>query len=212
MLKIEYTEFKQFVLDNSHQAHVNEVSIGQGVLLFVEHDGLHIATEIATSDTATMTDYTDTLKPPFKSEKKKSVKVDSQVPFDSKELPDGKKIYKRKHGIKGVTIAAEATHDFVYTVPYVSCKITDVEIIGGREDDEVDFFILDTDAGTVSGVPSYPLNQFGFDVQIMDGKHREHSNYDADLFQGLKIQVTYKNNSTTSTVKPKVNLTLHEVK
>ena len=131
--------------------------------------------------------------------------------FASKELHDGSKLYKRKHGVKGSSIPANSSGSVIFTAPYTLCKLTDVEVLKGREGDEVDFFILDTALGTVSGIPNFPLNQFGFDVQITKDKHSEHSDYDADLFSGLQIMFQYYNNND-SAVKPVFNITLHEVK
>lgn len=131
--------------------------------------------------------------------------------FAAKVLPDGSKLYKRKHGVKGDSIPANSSGSVTFTVPYAVCKLTDVEVMKGKEGDEVDFFILDTALGTVSSIPNFPLNQFGFDVQITKDKHSEHSEYDADLFAGLQLMFQYYNNNDTA-VKPNFNITLHEVK
>jgi len=140
------------------------------------------------------------------------VKIVSNLPpFADKVLVTGEKLYKRKHGFKMDAIPANSSASAIFIIPYQRCKLTDVEIVGGKEDDEVDFFILDTALGTLSGIPNFPLNQFGFDVQIVANTHTEHSDYDAELFSGLQIMFQYYNKNNSS-VNPKFNLTLHEVK
>lgn len=132
-------------------------------------------------------------------------------PFSSKILEDGRKLYERKHGIAGSSVAAGQTVSTVYSIPYVDCKITAVEVVGSKEGDQVDFKILDTPSGTVSTIPNYVLNQFGFGVFTIAGNYKEESWYDADLFIGLQLEMSYTNNGS-STVTPNYNVTLHEVK
>ena len=135
----------------------------------------------------------------------------NNFPFASKTLPDGSKLYKRKHGKAGVSVAPGTTESVVFTVPYINCKITGVEVVGSQEGDQVDFYILDTPTGTVSSFPNFILNQFGFGVFVTSGIFREGSSYDADLFQGLQLRMDYTNNGQ-SAVTPNFNITLHEVK
>lgn len=135
----------------------------------------------------------------------------TNTPFASKVLPDGSKLFERKHGVAGSSVAAGTSVSTVYTITYTNCKITAVEVIGGNENDQVDFEILDTVTGTVTTIPSALLNQFGFGVFITAGKYKEESRYDADLFVGLQLRMTYTNNSN-SAVTPNFNVTLHEVK
>jgi len=138
------------------------------------------------------------------------VSVQTISPFVSKKLPDGKKLYRRKHGkISTVSGNEEKVIDFV--VPYPAVKINKVEIINAGMLDIVDFKILDTDTGGYSGVPNYVLNQFGFDVVISDWFYFDESDYDADLYLGMVIRVIYKN-KTNDIKNIGINYTLHEVK
>lgn len=142
------------------------------------------------------------------------VKVTEQIqssPFASKVLENGKKLFAREHGIPETTIAAGTTVALLFEVPYTSCKITGAHIVGCKKGDTCNFKILDTDAGTLTGVPLYPVNQFGFDVNMPNDSYEKRYNYDADLFQGLHIDVEYTNNGTEE-VKVSVNLDLHEVR
>lgn len=142
----------------------------------------------------------------FLKETNKQVEA-TQYPFASKTLSSGKKLYKRVHGQSASVTTTQSSHKF--TVPYVSCKITGVEIINAEVGDFVDFYILDTITGTVTTVPSYPLNQFGYNVYMSSDFHREVSNYDADLFMGLQVEVKYTSISSKTVY---FNYILHELK
>lgn len=133
-----------------------------------------------------------------------------QYPFASKILPDGKKIYRRVRGVSANLTSATTTIDYV--IPYVSCKITGLQVINGKIGDTANFKVMDTAAGTVTGIPNYLLNQFGFDVNMIPVEANYPSKYDSDLFTGLVLRLEY-----TSVVEDPVrtiyiNFDLHEVK
>lgn len=132
-------------------------------------------------------------------------------PFASKVLEDGRSIFKRKHGVLSLPVSPGATVETLFVVPYPSCKVNEVEVVGSKLGDTVNFKVLDTSTGAVSGFPNAPLNQFGFDVNVTDDFYRESSNYDADLFLGLQLSMSYTNNGT-SELTPRFNILLHEVK
>ena len=136
--------------------------------------------------------------------------------FADKVLPDGKKLYRRKYGIvldnSSTEIAAGQTGTLSFVVPYANAKINKLEIIGGRIGDCVDLKVYDTPTGTISTVPNYMLNQFGFDVYINGPFYADFSNYDADLIKDMKIELTYKNKHSTDSITPFANIVLHEVK
>jgi hypothetical protein len=138
--------------------------------------------------------------------KASNVLSESIGPFASKMIAD-KSIYKRAVG-KRYTLSS-GSNTLTHTVTFTACKITGLELIGGEVGDYVDLKILDTDTGTVSTIPNYVLNQFGFEVNVAAGRHREDSNYDADLFVGLQIQVIY---NSISAKDIGLNYILHEVK
>lgn len=132
-----------------------------------------------------------------------------QYPFAQKITKDGKKLFRRKHGVKK-TIAANSTDTIDFIVPYALVKINKAEIINCIAGDTVSLKIYDNAVGTISTVPNYLLNQFGFDVVMPDGMYADESNYEAELIQGMKIQLVYTNNSTTSR-EVGLNITLHQV-
>ena len=128
-------------------------------------------------------------------------------PFADKILPDGKKLYKRVHGVKHT--CAVGNNDIIYTVTYPHAKMIGTEIVWGEVGDCCDFMVLDDDAGTYSGIPGEVLNQFGFCVNIAAGKHVEKSAYDADIYAGMKIKVVF---NSVSAKDIGVNFDLNEVK
>lgn len=140
----------------------------------------------------------------------KDVKISNTIdnyPFSAKILANGKKLYARVHGIQP-TLAAEAnTIDF--TIPYSWVKITGIMVYGGEALDKVDLSIYDTAAGTYSGVPNYKLNQFGFAANIAKDHFEWTSPYDADLYQGMIIRITY---TSISAKTVGINFILNEVK
>jgi len=137
--------------------------------------------------------------------------------FASKAVAEGK-LFKRVHGVNAVC-AAGVTGYVELVVPYPTCKFSGAEIIGGDVGDTVDFFVLDNDTNTYSGVPLDPygpnfiLNQFGFNVEMYPAGliYSNTSNYDASLFQAMRLLCAYKNNGTADK-RIAVNYELHEVK
>ena len=127
--------------------------------------------------------------------------------FASKKLPDGKKLYKRVHGISESLSAG--SNNVLFTVPYPHAKMLGTEIIGAEFGDYCDFCILDDTSGTCSGTPNQQLNQFGFGVQIAKDAHEEKSNYDADLYYGMQIKLVY---NSVSAKDVGFNFDLNEVK
>lgn len=134
-----------------------------------------------------------------------------RLPFASKTLANGKSLFRRIHGIKLTTDGTSNAQKVIFTVPYASAKITSTEIIGAELGDMIDFKILDTSSGTVTGIPNFLLNQFGFGVYPSKEKYDQTSEYDADLFLGLQLEVTL---TPADTVVRDVyfNLVIHEVK
>jgi len=138
--------------------------------------------------------------------------------FASKQL-GSKKLYRRKHGFSGNCPPGVLT-DIPFTVPYALCKINKVEVIGCESGDLVNLKVYDSVTGMVQqsmGIPagsvnpSFLLNQFGFNVVMPHGSYTDHSEYDAELYGGMIIEVEYFNNGVSAKVIG-VNVTLHEVK
>ena len=141
--------------------------------------------------------------------KVKITQQDSFPAFADKTLYSGEKLFRRKHGQKQ-TITANSSGTISVNVPYAACKINKAEIVNCKSGDEVDLKVLDTPTGAISTVPNYALNQFGFLVVMPDGIYIDKSDYDADLIQDMKVEITYHNNSNSDR-EVGVNITFHEV-
>ena len=142
-----------------------------------------------------------------------------QQPFAAKRLPNGKKLYRRIHGITTNVDDIEVTLDF--TVPYTACKILGLQILNGKLGDKANFKVLDTVDGLVQqsmGVPAQyitphlQLNQFGFDVYIEPGIAKYPSKYDADLIAGMVLRIEYDAIDELLPRTVYINYDLHEVK
>ena len=130
-------------------------------------------------------------------------------PFAAKTLADGKKLYTRVHGVTAILTGGTQNIDFV--IPYNNCKLTGVEVTNGVAGDRVNLKVLDTPTGTISGVPNYPLNQFGYSVNIAPNYYERLSPYDADLIKDLKVRIEYTSADAGSRTVG-INLIIHEVK
>jgi len=134
----------------------------------------------------------------------------SQDPFSKKTLPNGYKLFRRKYGIRMNCIKNSSTL-FNFIVPYAQAKINQIEIVDGHAGDQLDFKVYDTPTGTISTVPNLMLNQFGFLVEIPNGFYRDESQYDADMIQDMKIEVTYKNNDLNNDKSVGINIVYHQL-
>ena len=146
------------------------------------------------------------------------INTPAAYPFARKHLEDGRSLFRRKHGVKGI-VPAQSMGIIYIDVPYVLCKIDKIEITNGHPDDEADLTVLDTPQGHIqqsmgipagSITPSLMLNQFGFGVNLGDCFYEDKSDYDADLIANMRVQATYYNHG----IEDKnigINFVLHEI-
>lgn len=116
------------------------------------------------------------------------VNVKQTVAFASKEI-GSKKLFKRVHGIQQECIIGENIFEFV--IPYSAVKMACIELIGATNCDQIDLEVYDTPTGTLSTIPNYKLNQFGFKANVSKDYYEQKSEFDADLIQNMKIKVKY---------------------
>ena len=109
-------------------------------------------------------------------------------PFSSKTLP-GHKLYFRGTGSQYSLNAG--SNILSYVIPYNWVKFTGIEVINAESLDQISVSILDTATGTYSSVPNYNLNQFAFSINVGPGQWRYETPYDADLYQGVVVSITY---------------------
>lgn len=133
-----------------------------------------------------------------------------QTPWASKVLEDGRKIFRRKHGLQDL-IPANSSKSIIYMIPYPVVKIDQVEVINCSALDQIHFKVLDSPNGSYTGYANFLLNQFGFAVNLSKDFYSDFSNYDAELFVGMQIETVYYNNdSVDKTIG--FNFVLHELK
>ena len=200
-METTWAEFKSFVNQRSLSIQFVEMRNNYYLKAFDGSFCLECVLPVGVGD-ADATDFETN----FKSNGNKS-QVNQTLPFSSKTLSNGKKLYKREHGIQQTLSAG--SNNIIFTVPYPWVKIIGIELVGGEALDIVDLNILDSTAGTYSGVPNYKLNQFGFSVNVAPGFYEEVCNYDADLYYGMQIKLVY-NSISAKTIG--INFNLNEVK
>lgn len=203
MIRLSYADFLNNI--SARNLNIQEVVQSYGYDLYAFDEQLHL--KCILEDSTDVADYESNYQ---SSANNKLKQPGQQIPFASKVLPDGKKLFKRVHGVSS-TIAANSSDSIEIIVPYAQCKITSIEILGSIHGDTCDFNVYDNAAGTVSTVPNLKLNQFGFNVYMAEKYHKEESSYDADLIQGMKLEVVFTN-STNEASLIGVNFILHELK
>lgn len=129
------------------------------------------------------------------------------TPFATKELPDGKKLYRRKHGYSFQLPTEVSTYSI--TVPYSRAKINDAEFLEFPPGVTVNMKVKDTAQGTYSGTPNLVLNQYGFSCAIGRDFYKDVSPYDADVYQGMVLEFEFNNPNIAIDVA--LNMTFHEV-
>lgn len=145
-------------------------------------------------------------KPLDKTESVRVSEAPAPNPFASKIIGD-KGIFQRVHGESYALSSGSNVID--HSVPYPQIKFNEIEIIGGELGDTCNLKILDTSTGTYTTIANYQLNQFGFNVNVKPDYYQRSSNYDADLFQGMRVYIEYASVSAKTVY---INYILHELK
>lgn len=138
------------------------------------------------------------------------VNVTSQPPFGAKTIVVNgvtKKLYARFTGNQYSVTTGSNVLSYVATYPW--SKIIGIEVVNCEALDTADLKVFDTATGTYSGVPNALLNQFSYSLNLSKDFYQRMAQFDADLFVGMIIQVTYVS-SSNKTVG--INLLMNEVK
>lgn len=118
--------------------------------------------------------------------------ITSLPPFGAKQaVINGvlKKFYARNTGIQSaVTTGSNVIN---YTMSYAWVKIIGIECIGCEALDTCELKVYDNASGTYSGVPNALLNQFGYTLNMAANFYSRTSPFDADLYAGMVLQITY---------------------
>jgi hypothetical protein len=127
-------------------------------------------------------------------------------PYASK-IYGTKKLYARNTG-KQFTLTT-GSNDLVYTATYPWVKFSAMECIGGEALDYGELKVYDSASGTYSGVANALLNQFGYTLNIGPEFYKRESQFDADLYAGMVLKITY-NSISDKTIG--INYIMNEVK
>lgn len=142
----------------------------------------------------------------LKSDTAKEVLVTQQPAFAAKTVGT-KKLYTRATGKVHTVVVGANNLDFL--IPFNEMKFNGLEIVNGLVGEKVNLKILDTATGTITTVPNYLLNQFGFDVNLPDGMYVRESAYDADLIKDLVVRIEF---TAIEARDVRVNYLIHELK
>ena len=211
MLRVEWTTLKSQLSDTDMDLFYIEEDTRYILRGFSNEWQLECILDKTPSDTADLDDFEANYKSTANQSPLAHVEVSSSPAFQAKTVGD-KKLFQRVEGAEFAVTISGNPNILNFTIPYVSCKFTGLEILGGESGDKVKLNILDTDTGTVSTVPNYVLNTFGGKhglVNISPDFYVRESRYDADLFIGLKISVEYTSISDKTVY---INYVLHELK
>lgn len=200
-MEISWQEFKKFI--DSRKCSIQYIEVNKNYLMKAFWGKFEVQCLIPTDplnqDTAVFLELYESLS--------NKLMVEQFSPFAAKTLPNGKKLFKRVHGIQQECVVGE--NIFEFTVPYPQTKITGIEMVGGTACDTVQLLIKDTSTGTYSTIPNYTLNQFGFTVNVAGNYYQHTSEYDADLYLGMKIYIIY---IAQTAGKIGINFILNELK
>lgn len=136
----------------------------------------------------------------------KDVSVQAQPSFTSKKIGT-KSLFIRATGKVFPVVVGANTLDI--SIPYDVMKFNGLQIVNGKVGETVNLKVLDTPAGLISGVPNYMLNQFGFNVNLLDGEFIRESKYDADIYKDMVVRIEL---TAIEARDFRVNYSLHEVK
>jgi hypothetical protein len=126
--------------------------------------------------------------------------------FSSKTI-GAKKLFARNTGIQIAVVQGSNTIN--YTATYPHAKVNGVQVINCEALDTAEMKVYDTAQGTYSGVPNALLNQFGYTLNLPKDFYQRESRFDADLYQGMKIEFTYVSLSAKTVG---INILMDEVK
>ena len=200
IIQLDWSEFKN-ILDNNYISFLYEDD-QNSYSVYIQHQGMIVKCYLAKDGGADVVDFETNYKALGNKEL-----VLEPAPFAAKKLKDGKKLFARNHGKTQTLTAGTNTIDF--SIPYPQVKFNELELIGGELGDKVSLKILDDASGTYTTVPNYQLNQFGFGVYVSKDYYNRASNYDADLFSGMRVVIEYDSISAKDIY---INYILHEVK
>lgn len=118
-----------------------------------------------------------------------------------------KKLFARNTGIQQLLAVGANEIEFIIAYPWV--KILGLECINCEALDTGELRVYDNALGSYSGTPNQLLNQFGYSLNLAAGFYMRTSPFDADLYAGMVLKITY-NSLSAKTIG--INIIMNEVK
>lgn len=206
MIEVTWTFFKNFLTSTAGKfVYIEEPLANYSA--YVAYQGLTIKCFIGPSEKA---EFEASYKALGNTSLVQTATIQSIPSFTAKTVTINnvnKKLYARNTGFQQAL--TQGSNVIEYSLTYPWCKILGVEIVGAETLDYCDFEVYDNAQGTYSGVPNQKLNQFAYSVNIPKDYYIRLSQFDADIYQGMVIKVTY-NSVSAKTIG--INLIMNEVK
>jgi hypothetical protein len=205
-MQVEWPQIKDMIVSRGLSAQWVVVGENYWIKAFdgsFELECLISTDEAASADTA---DFVANFKSNGNKSPRQSLSVSSTPAFASKSF-GAKALFKRVVGKQFALTTGDNILLYTETFPWV--KFMALEIINGEVGDTCSLYVLDTENGTYSTVPNYPLNQFGYAANIAAGFYQHKSEFDADVYAGLQLKIVY---TSVSAKTVGINYVMNEVK
>lgn len=140
-----------------------------------------------------------------------NVAVQVTPPFGSKTITINgvtKNLYARFTGFQSSVVIGSNTIN--YTATYAWAKLIGIEVTNANAGDYASLEVYDDANGTYSGHANLKLNQFAYTLNIAKDFYQKMAQFDADLYVGMVVKITYHTTSITNTIG--INLLMNEVK
>lgn len=209
-MELSWTDFKTFV--SSRSLSIQWVVAGANYYLKA-YDSVFSFECVIPTDRAVSSetvDFEDNFKAAGNVKVSSNVSVQSTAPFGAKSLIISgvlKKFYARNTGVQYAL--SSGSNLLEYTIGYPWVKMIGIECIGAESLDTAELKVYDNSSGTYSGVPNALLNQFGYTLNMAKDFYRRESPFEADLYAGMLLKVTYVSVSAKTIG---VNFIMNEVK
>ena len=206
-MQVTWTQLKNF--STTKKLPIQWIDLDDGYTLKVFDGFFDLECTLAKDGNADVTEFEATYKLTLAAATLSS-SVQSSPAFASKTIQVGnvtKNLFARNTGFQqALSVGANTVN---YTATYNWVKFIGAEVINCEALDAINFEVYDTAAGTYSGYANAKLNQFGYTVNMPKDYYVRLSPYDADLYIGMIIRITYTS-LTAKTVG--FNLMMNEVK
>jgi hypothetical protein len=207
-ISIDWATLKTFI--TTYSLSLQWVDLGTVYYLRAYQDNFDVECSLPKDGGANQTDFETNYKSKGNLPTASLSSIQQSPPFGSKTISVNgvtKSLFARYTGVQYAVTAGANT--LTYTATLTWAKMLGVECIGCEALDTVDFKVYDTAAGTYSGHANALLNQFSFAMNLPKDYYRKMSQFDADVYAGMVISMTY---TSASNKNIGINFFFDEVK